>query len=302
MQKASLMRRIASQPRKYAMALNRQYTLPRFMNTRWFTHGIVFDRYHKRCQEMWRGNGDQLPQSDVHHLGELASKGYTVLPPDSETRELALRIGKRFSDLMELSDYVSEKHNDPYRATLESCIENVEGIRAILEGRIAQIIEAFLKSNFKVFEVEMYRNFPNNENKRQWMWHFDNDAFPVYKLLFYITDTTPKNGPFAIHTMKSTQELFQKGFYNPYAPEKHLDALNDSSRFAKVPGPAGTAIFFQNNCVHRATAPIEGYRDIVSFMVQPSLEPWGHHFDRMGSYLCHTKRFPLNQPLDPELD
>tara|TARA_Y100001934_G_scaffold281998_1_gene393898 strand:+ start:7286 stop:8188 length:903 start_codon:yes stop_codon:yes gene_type:complete len=299
-QQTSIIRRIAYQPKKFAEAVNRQFTLPRYMNTRWITHGMMYERYHKRCQEVWQERGEPLSEAEIQNVSELEANGRSIVPPGARESELAGKIQKRFDELI-ADPSQRAVTTDPYRHMLNHSVEQIPEIRQILEGRFACMFERLFQSNFKIFEIETYRNLPNVQYQHQWMWHFDNDAYPVYKLIFYLTDTTVSNGPIAIHSKQSTIELFKDGFYNPYAPGDRLDMLNEPSRSVKVTGPAGTAVLFQNNCIHRATPPLEGFRDVVSFMVQPSMETWEQHFDRMGPKLCQVWR-PVHQPVDPTLD
>jgi hypothetical protein len=301
MRKGSLPSRISYQAKKVAMALNRRYTLPRYMNTRWFTNGIVYERYHTRCRKVWQNDDSALSEAEKQYVADLDTKGIAVIPPDDRMREVADRLRRRFDELIAQPEFHG-KNGDQYRDTLVSCVEHLPEVKDILIGRNARLFEAFLQCHFKVYEIEAYRNLPNDQYQSQWMWHFDNDAYPVYKLIFYLTDTTAQNGPFAVHRKSSTLDLFERGFHNPYEPGKHIDALRDPSRSTQAVGPAGTAILFQNNLIHRATPPLEGHRDVISFMIQPSLESWESHFDRMGPKLSSSARYPVDQPIDPTFD
>jgi hypothetical protein len=60
-------------------------------------------------------------------------------------------------------------------------------------------------------------------------------------------------------------------------------------------GPVGTSILFQNRAVaHRATSPLRGHRDVVTFVITPSDIPWRAHFARNRHKLSTNTGICLN--------
>ena len=118
-------------------------------------------------------------------------------------------------------------------------------------------------------------------------WHIDNHPKEVIKIMVYLDDVEEQNGAF---------QVLSKNGLGYKAPTTRIDHIVwvparppkwDPSRFSdeqienlntagyqpkKLTGPAGTAIIFDNNIIHRATFCAEKTRDVLTFMVKPAIK------------------------------
>ena len=124
-----------------------------------------------------------------------------------------------------------------------------------------------------------------------WLWHFDNNPKEQIKVMIYLNDVND-NGPFKylskdneaikIKTSKKDHKSWIQG------NQAHFETLGKKWKGTRVPkhiisnlqskneviekdikGPAGTAILFDNNIIHRGTIPLKGFRYAMTLQFQP---------------------------------
>jgi hypothetical protein len=254
-------------------------------------HNVVHAFHHLLCRQRYLAESRANGAEDTR-VGELAGRlrqdGYCVLPDAVEPALLA-EVAERARALLA----------DPaacWRPTgMESFITHVKDsaraapqILKLLSPEIAGILTAAFRSHFKIYYTEIYRTHPTSEKEKvSWLWHSDNHPGAILKIMIYLNDVSAATGAFRAHPWSTTRSLLRRGFRDRNQAERFAADL-ESDRSTKVmEGRAGTAVLFDNNLIHKATAPLSGYRDVVVFEVIPSLVPWDRHvqgaLDRIGT-------------------
>jgi len=140
---------------------------------------------------------------------------------------------------------------------------------------IANYLKKYFKSNFKIYSCDIYRTVPScSEDKEKYfsslLWHFDNCPSNLIKVMIYLNDVNISNGAISLVDKKKSIELRRKGFWNRWDNNKFLNVVEDNKVFLE--GEAGTTLIFSTHyCIHKATLPEVGYRDVAVFLVQPSV-------------------------------
>jgi hypothetical protein len=153
---------------------------------------------------------------------------------------------------------------------------------------VPQLEETLFGSYAYVSAVHIYRNLATGRTPASsWLWHYDNNPLEVIKLLIYLSNCDADTGAFEYLRHPTTREgvkiassrtgfdHWTKPVYDgSRIPEAVLqDYLQKGYESARVVGPAGTAILFDNNCIHRATVPERRHRDAIVLLLRPSHRP-----------------------------
>lgn len=158
-----------------------------------------------------------------------------------------------------------------------SLLEVPELEQVLMHPRIIAVIEYYFGSYFKVFACDVYRTFPENaeaaaQKFSSLRWHFDNCPASLLKVMIYLTDTARETGAISLVPKEVSLQLKREGFWNRTQANQFEDKINRNTVYLE--GRAGTVLFFSTHyCIHRATLPVTGYRDVAVFLVQPSLVP-----------------------------
>lgn len=133
---------------------------------------------------------------------------------------------------------------------------------------VEPILRAYFGSWFYVRDVYCYRTQPVPAAQGSYQWHRDNYPPGSMKVMVYLTDVEPEDGPLTVAA----------GSHAGFEPslgrvgDRYEDAfVRERFSLKDCVGPRGTVILFNNNAIHRATDPRRGHRDVVNFTVFPSV-------------------------------
>jgi hypothetical protein len=262
---------------------------------------LRYVRYLAHCRRRFGGSERDLDPKAREALASLRRDGLCVLDrslPAERVAHIAARASALLADPTHQRD-VPEVAG--FALHLKDCPRALPELRELLGTDAVAVVEAYYRAHLKVYYAEMYRSLPTTQTAAySWMWHTDDHPAPVLKIMVYLTEVTESSGAFRAFVRPASRELLRRGFSREKA-ELFEDALKDVSRLKVCEGPPGTVVIFDNNLVHRATAPRESYRDVVVFEVLPSPEPWPVHLDRLGGMRAAEQR-GSDYPEDPSLD
>ena len=142
-------------------------------------------------------------------------------------------------------------------------------------------VEAFFGSHFQPYWISIQKTSPGpTSTASSFGWHIDDNPKEMIKLFVYLNDVSESNGAFRAFPWKVTKKLLKDGFRsnsemvrmaNHEKINKFLEVNPDS--LLVLEGPKGTVLGFDNNLVHKGTAPRQGYRLAIQIPVIPSMTP-----------------------------
>jgi hypothetical protein len=176
------------------------------------------------------------------------------------------------------------KNNDLVRMCKDYFdITELETLAAIL---IPQIEKNLFGCNVQLQNLYIYRNNITKEPPRaSWLWHYDNHPYQYNKCMIYLTDVDEGSAPLEFMEHTETKELFKykptrTGYRqwiaapnNSRLTKNQLEELKKRGfKPKKICGPSGTIIIFNENSIHRATVATKNHRDVLTFLLKPSIE------------------------------
>jgi hypothetical protein len=177
-----------------------------------------------------------------------------------------------------------------------------ESVLALFDGEMGRLVREQYGSEFTVLWCDCYRATVGRPTA-SWLWHFDNVPLPALKVLLYLSDTKDTGATTRMLNYEISQALKQRGYLGLTIGDRTADikAVADAWNIpATVHAPeleAGDALLFHTNCFHQAVTPARGFRDVMTFFVLPSRQPWRQS---VGDLLRLEKR-PGGFPSQPEL-
>lgn len=143
---------------------------------------------------------------------------------------------------------------------------------------ISFVVEGYYKSYFKPYFINIERNRPGSiALDTSFGWHIDDNPKQIMKIFLYLNDVYEVNGAFRALNYRDTQDLLAQGFMSNDAQTRLTwqpmvnDFVTHRTDALKVfEGAAGTVLMFDNNLIHKATAPKLGERLLIQIEVYPS--------------------------------
>lgn len=260
-------------------------------------HSILFNInykiYLRYAQILYKKRQSRTNKDAEHYADLLHRQGYVVLSSNFDiayARNIKNKIDTLFSDSNNTINVV------PGLSRLIDGCENVDEIAEIIFNNVANVVEAYYKSNFKLYTMSIYRTVPCQEAPvSSFLWHFDNCPDESIKLMIYLDDVTSDTGAFRFKTEKLSEEIRKKGFWHRDDFDKVSEILNDESTNITIEGATCTCILFKpGRVVHKATAPIKAHRDVVTTVILPSDIDWRSHYARNRHLLSTNAGLCLN--------
>lgn len=253
----------------------------------------TYAEYYKLCRESHNTSNQKLDLYDLK---------MHVCRPDEKSELFS--FPENYSELIEsLSQKVDAKVNDKsqhYRDPSANGYDIAIQIKEIWDlpelNEIADHILPCLEqtvfgSHIHCSAIHAYRNIPTDVPRiSSWLWHYDNNPKEAVKLLLYLTDVEEDTGPFELleqdgdYVKMETSRTGYDHWLPPYIPQsripKHMigNLIMQGYEETKIVGPKGTALFFDNNIIHKANIPTHSYRDVVIFNIKPTL-------NKLSSYI-----------------
>jgi len=258
---------------------------------------LRYSSYHRAAARRWRPSS-ATDGAEAQAARKFAEEGWAVLPPAVDAA-FSLDIGLRVDALFNSGDGVVKVSDGLMR--LVDGVERVPDVIRFAGGSVADTIEHFYGSHFKLYSVSFYRTIPNQSvPESSFLWHFDNVPDQEIKLMVYFDDVYEDTGAFRFKNRALSEDLRKQGFWHRKNYPKVAPRLDDPSTTVCVEGAPGTTILFQNGRVaHKATAPRRLHRDIATFVIIPLTIPWREHFAR-NRHLLSTNAGVCKNPWTDE--
>jgi hypothetical protein len=145
-----------------------------------------------------------------------------------------------------------------------------EDLHIVKAAMVPEVIDAFCAATgtgFKVIFYDIWRNhaLPQSENDiYSNRWHADGVRLDLFKVFFFLHDTTDGHGGSIIANRQETRAIFSSGYRSRGNYGKGQQLLTAIEKRGIMKGPAGYAYMFSpNTCLHRAGVPDAGFSRTV---------------------------------------
>lgn len=250
-----------------------------FGNTLGVKTNAIYWLHHNLCKLKSQSansaspNGSPNPQlspTDVQSkVDELRTRGFTRIP-NIPVEALAKPVKDYFdSRTVDNGWCIMERKDAGFLAPdLYQAMKTVD-----------QVLRAYYDSHYQYYWTEVRRT--NSDGKwdanSSFGFHTDDNPKELMKVFFYLNDTYEINGAFRAFDYQVSKQLFESGFIS-YSSQTRVDSQKlvtpelIQQKLNVLEGLKGTALIFDNNLVHRASVPREGFRDVIGLEVYPSGE------------------------------
>jgi hypothetical protein len=169
--------------------------------------------------------------------------------------------------------------------------------------QVAPLIENYYQSHFQPYWISIQQNFPGEIGAdSSYGWHIDDCPKGLMKVFIYFNDVTESNGAFRAFPYKHTRSMQRSGFKS-WTPEARVASQSLVSKYLKkhpdslkvMEGNAGTVLIFDNNLIHKGTAPLQGFRHLAQIEIYPSLS----NFSETQIRMALVNPIIYDYPVDP---
>jgi hypothetical protein len=271
--------------RKLASRARTQTRVALFGNNHSFKINMRYAAYEGAARRSWK---PRLKPTAEQLAGASSFKAEGLLalaPPARMTPE-------RLRTIKDLVDEKFDQQNNGYAVNygmyrLVDGLELIPEVIEFIDDDMESIIENYYGSHFKIFAVSFYRTLPTPDRPdSSFLWHLDNCPKQEIKLMVYLDDVVAETGALSLKDKPFSAGLRKEGFFDRRRINQFVNRLDDSSTTRVLEGPIGTRLLFENGgCIHKATSPKLGHRDVVTFVLIPSDTPWRPHFARSRNLL-----------------
>ena len=215
--------------------------------------------------------GPPSPLTSAKQRASYADQGYLVFPDLLTSTELA-HLRAALTDVLSEAEGLTES-NDKFSVTQTS--DGNWSVRRIFNPiahhqafydlvfnpRILDVVENLIGPNIQLHHTKLNLKPPSNAEAR-FEWHQDYPFFPhtnfdLLAVMIYLDDSTEENGCLTIipgsHKLGPLNHLFAKdGAFSSQLENKTV--VEDSTRWLRVPVPAGGMELHHCNMLHSSTA------------------------------------------------
>jgi hypothetical protein len=148
-------------------------------------------------------------------------------------------------------------------------------------------IRAFFGCHYRIQWLDCYRSFPTKQVSHSWLWHSDNVPIHTLKVMLHLTDAGERRGATKFMNFADTLAYYEAGYRGDLSKRKEdLESFAKQHELLYRPfshdAKAGDVILFVNNALHKAVPPIDGYRDVLTFLLLPNPIPWNRQLEIDG--------------------
>jgi len=270
--------------RQIASRARTQTRVALFGNNHSFRVNMRYAAYEGEARRCWKAPKATPDQLAAAH--RFKTNGFESLPPPGQMTKEKLQairdtVDRRFAE--QNNGFVV--NYGMYR--LVDGIETIPEIVDFIDADLEAVVENYYGSHFKIFAVSFYRTLPTPEKPdSSFLWHLDNCPKQEIKLMVYLDDVVADTGALSVKDKSFSNSLRKEGFFDRRRINRFTDRLVDANTTHVLEGPTGTRLLFENGgCIHKATSPKHGHRDVVTFVLIPSDIPWRPHFARNRNVL-----------------
>ena len=261
---------------KYLIAKgNRYFKVICFDNTMRWHHNVLHMFYDCLLAIKAMFYKDSLADQEFSDGAfELKNNGFVVFDiyeGNEFFTDISADVSRSFESLNSFNTDFSDLGVD----RLVNCLTQHPSLITILDyPAVKSTLSAYYRNDYRVFTADVFRthkaNPESNDSLQSLKYHRDNLPKSGVKVFVYLTDVTKDTGSITVSPKSIAKKLGRKGLYLRDEISRYQDEIDEISTV--VEGKKGCIILFTpQTVIHRAVLPLSGFRDVVSFVVHPTL-------------------------------
>jgi phytanoyl-CoA dioxygenase PhyH len=249
-----------------------------FFETRFPPYDALrFWQFWRKCRGAWRPAVRLRPEvaSAVAHFRRHRFGVYRDEQTAGSAREIKRVLGPWFD----------ERSAGSYLLVYDGEPGDLPGVRELFAGRLRDLVETLLGSNFSIFYGVAHRSVaqskPPESGYTSSLWHADGSPPSCLTVMLYLDDTDEENGAIEFGPRGLSRRVLVKSV----SRWRSLGQVELVDRFRRemerhesrhvAAAPAGSVVVFSNNLLHRGgLAQGARSRDVLIFHLYPALHPF----------------------------
>jgi hypothetical protein len=259
------------------------------------TSGLDYLSYKTDLMK-YAGRLPELVEGDRAVVERLQTEGTCI----TSLENLAIPSTPKMLDaansiLPELLTIPTKKNRAYSRANAEQLVQYPDLFLWGLEERLLNILENYLGLPVAYHGVSFRRDVADGSQQGTRQWHIDIEDRRMAKIIVYLNDVGPENGPYEYISKSLTPPpwVFKRNY--GFIPDDVVEKAVPPSKWTACTGSAGTVVFTDTCGVfHRGRMPTQSER-LAMFFTYTSRRP--KHPEDCNSILSHEQLVEISKSL-----
>jgi hypothetical protein len=234
-------------------------------NTLGVNKNRIWQKYHEECKKLSKNYVGSSSEP-----AKLLKKNRMTKLATINVSNLANSISNYFGNSTETFEEMPLSQASKFATDIYQVLKDVE-----------PHITSYYGSYFQPYWIRIQRTTPGETTAASsFGWHIDDNPKELMKIFVYLNDCSKSNGAFRAFSWKHSRKILFKGFrsngeqtrvnYQPLV-DRYLKKFPES--LMVLEGLGGTVLAFDNNLVHKGTAPEIGFRHAIQIPIYPAKKP-----------------------------
>ena len=237
-----------------------------FSNTLGTARNKEWREFHNSCKYEF----DKSESREHSKAAEELRKDRLSVLANVDVKTLASEVNSFFGDSKDVYSEIPALDAVNYAPEIYGILKSVEGE-----------MKSYYGSYFQPYWISIQRTTPGKTSAAtSFGWHIDDNPKELMKLFVYLNDVREENGAFRAFSWKHSRAILLKGFKSDTEVRRVDSQSIADTYFSRHPqslkvleGQEGTILAFDNNLVHKGTAPRMGFRHAIQIPVYPAMGP-----------------------------
>ena len=267
--------------------------------------------HHHACRQVY-------PQDQEHQPSDLSREGlgqYPGLLTAEEAGAISLLAGQILEEKGPDGGAFGPLPSAPEEANVsvppdKRLAEAVAGkFDNIFNHQAVTDLEGYLGCHFRIDTASVYRTHPVEKSTISFQWHRDMAPMSQVHFMVYLTPGGDDCGATDFLNLQQTEEAAVQGYHYGNLEDRTDDIDEVFAPLGKTAevtrpelDPGDGLIFSAPRVLHRGWLPKEGFRDVMLFILLPSMVPWNYEIEDFGTdhlFLSENKNTLHANPFVP---
>lgn len=271
----------------------------------------VFKKVEYRFGPAWFGNTlGTIRNREWKLFHDECKKIFSISDPQTQSKPAKMLKRDRLTVLgntdvgslaKDVSNYFGESTDTFKEMPSAEAVKLAPEIYKILK-KVELDVNTYYESYFQPYWIKIQRTTPGKTTAASsFGWHIDDNPLELMKIFVYLNDVSESNGAFRAFAWKHSRRILLKGFRSN-GEETRIKAQPLADKYLKrhpkslkvLEGVMGTVLAFDNNLVHKGTAPRVGFRHAIQIPIYPSKVPLTLEMVKLSLLSPQARDYPLN--------